>query len=334
MIIMRDDAMAQSNRIVWIDWMKALAMYFIIAGHCWVPYNQYIYVFSVPCFFIISGYLSHKESTVSIFWTKLLFNMVIPLCIYLIISLCFYNLQMYANGLFNLNNLYQGPILSIIGMQGQNYSAGGLQALWFVYTLCICKIIFQFLPKNISWPSLALTLLFLFGCIWINNNGIIVYNSIVNVLIAFPFFFVGSILRKYSSLLNRNNILIEVIALFTAIIVTIICGKCNGDVFLYKCSYGNNIFLCLIGGISGTVFVYIISKWCTLLFKCLNMSVLGGGTMNMLGIHPILIIIFNNIFRLHGWTIYIESLIVFLLFIPINKIVKKHFPLAYGLYRR
>ncbi len=334
MIIMRDDAMAQSNRIVWIDWMKALAMYFIIAGHCWVPYNQYIYVFSVPCFFIISGYLSHKESTVSIFWTKLLFNMVIPLCIYLIIGLCFYNLQMYANGLFNLNNLYQGPILSIIGMQGQNYSAGGLQALWFVYTLCICKIIFQFLPKNISWPSLALTLLFLFGCIWINNNGIIVYNSIVNVLIAFPFFFVGSILRKYSSLLNRNNILIEVIALFTAIIVTIICGKCNGDVFLYKCSYGNNIFLCLIGGISGTVFVYIISKWCTLLFKCLNISVLGGGTMNMLGIQHPIIIIFNNIFRLHGWTIYIESLIVFLLFIPINKIVKKHFPLAYGLYRR
>ncbi len=142
------NAMAQSNRIVWIDWMKAIAMYFIIAGHCWVPYNQYIYVFSVPCFFIISGYFSHKESTASVFWAKLLFNMVIPLCIYLIIGLCFYNLQMYVNGLFNLNNLYQGPILFIIGMQGQNYSAGGLQALWFVYTLCICKIIFQFLPTT------------------------------------------------------------------------------------------------------------------------------------------------------------------------------------------
>ena len=56
------------KRIAWVDWMKALAMYFIIAGHCWVPGNKYIYVFSVPCFFIISGYLSHKEERDKVFW--------------------------------------------------------------------------------------------------------------------------------------------------------------------------------------------------------------------------------------------------------------------------
>lgn len=32
----------QTSRLVWIDWMKTLAMYFIIAGHCWVPGNKYI----------------------------------------------------------------------------------------------------------------------------------------------------------------------------------------------------------------------------------------------------------------------------------------------------
>ena len=42
---------------LWVDWMKVLAMYFIIAGHLFVPGYKYIYVFSVPSFFILSGVL-------------------------------------------------------------------------------------------------------------------------------------------------------------------------------------------------------------------------------------------------------------------------------------
>lgn len=264
------------KRIAWVDWMKALAMYFIIAGHCWVPGNKYIYVFSVPCFFIISGYLSHKEERDKVFCKKLLWNMVVPMGIYLVINLCFYNLQMYVNGLFNWSNLYKGPLFSLIGMQGQNYSAGGLQALWFVYTLCICKIIFQFLPTKNKWPAILLTLLFLAVSVILNSQKLFFFNSFVNVLIAFPFFNLGFILRKYSKELNNSNVLKDIVVFILAVIITFLCGKFNGIVFLYKCSYGNNLLLCLLGGLAGTAMVYIISKWCAKWFCNFKINVIGG----------------------------------------------------------
>lgn len=32
------------DRFIWIDWMKILGMYLIVAGHLWAPYNGYIYI--------------------------------------------------------------------------------------------------------------------------------------------------------------------------------------------------------------------------------------------------------------------------------------------------
>ena len=122
--------------------------------------------------------------------------MIIPMLIYLIINLCFYNLQMLVHGNFHWSNLYEGPLLSIIGMQGQNYSAGGLKALWFVYTLCLCKIIHQFLNTQRRFITSLLVCIFLVGCVFINRSGIAIFNSIVNVLIAFPFFIFGNILKE------------------------------------------------------------------------------------------------------------------------------------------
>lgn len=325
-----------TTRIVWVDWMKAIAMFFIIAGHCWVPENQYIYVFSVPCFFIISGYLTHTEENPMIFWKKLFWNMVIPMLIYLIVNLCFYNLQMLVNGTFHLSNLYKGPLLSLIGMQGENYTAGGLKALWFVYTLCLCKIIYQYLPTNTyKYPiTFLLVTACLIGCLWINHNGFVVMNSAINVLIAFPFFILGNLFRYFSTQLNKICNFTDFFVLIAALYLTYICGKYNGLELLYKCSYGNNLLLCIVGGISGTAVVLVVSKWCSRIFKSLNIGILGGGTLTILGLHPILIVVFNNILRLSGWTLYIESIFIFLLFIPINIIVKKYFPLAYGLYRK
>lgn len=51
-----------SSRLVWCDWMKAIGMYFIVAGHFFPIGYKYIYVFNVPLFFILSGFLCKKEA--------------------------------------------------------------------------------------------------------------------------------------------------------------------------------------------------------------------------------------------------------------------------------
>lgn len=45
------------NRMSWIDWMKAWGMYFIVLGHFFSIGSAYVYVFNVPLFFIVSGFL-------------------------------------------------------------------------------------------------------------------------------------------------------------------------------------------------------------------------------------------------------------------------------------
>ena len=54
------------EHFAWIDWMKVLAMYLIIAGHLSVPGNRYIYVFSVPAFFILSAIAEFLEDVCAV----------------------------------------------------------------------------------------------------------------------------------------------------------------------------------------------------------------------------------------------------------------------------
>lgn len=50
-----------NGEVNWIDWMKTLGMFFIIWGHLSPELlKDCIYTFSVPSFFVISGFfLSH-----------------------------------------------------------------------------------------------------------------------------------------------------------------------------------------------------------------------------------------------------------------------------------
>lgn len=172
----------KAGYLPWIDWMKVIAMYFIIAGHCWVPGNNYKYVFSVPCFFIISGFLSHREESGKVFWKKLIYNMVVPMLILLFFGLTFHNLQMYVNHEFQWSHIWKGFLLALAGIQGQNYPAGGLQVLWFVYTLCLCKIILQFTPRNKEMLiSLFLIVIGLASACILNSSDVELYNAYADV---------------------------------------------------------------------------------------------------------------------------------------------------------
>lgn len=45
-----------SNRLVYIDIMKSFLIVFVVIGHTYVSWTQYIYWFHMPVFFMISGH--------------------------------------------------------------------------------------------------------------------------------------------------------------------------------------------------------------------------------------------------------------------------------------
>ena len=59
-----------SKRLIWIDYMKVIGMYLIVAGHFFSIGNKYIYTFSVALFFCISGFLCKKEEDHRFFLEK------------------------------------------------------------------------------------------------------------------------------------------------------------------------------------------------------------------------------------------------------------------------
>lgn len=61
----------------WLDWMKAIGMALIVYGHFFSFFDIYVYVFSVPLFFLISGFLSKVETDNKLFFKKLWYNLAI-----------------------------------------------------------------------------------------------------------------------------------------------------------------------------------------------------------------------------------------------------------------
>lgn len=322
-------------RLAWIDWMKSLAIYFIIAGHCIVPGNKYIYVFSVPCFFILSGFLSKKESNSILFWEKLWWNLILPMCLYFIINTLIQFGVQIINGSFKIEYIYQAPLMAAIGMQGQSSEAGGLKAMWFVYTLVLCKILLQYssLLRRENLLLIILSVICLF-CAWLLKfNDIVVYNSFVDLLLAMPFFTMGYLLRPYKSTLSNLSRKWILLLSIIGIVGICICGTYNDIVMLYRCSYGSSILLCLAGAFCGTIFIYCVSN---LLQSYLSnyVRIIGGGTLVILGLHFVIIQIINKFTDIHGIWLYLESLVIFVGFIPVIKYIEIHIPVLYGKLRK
>ncbi|MCF0193574.1 MAG: acyltransferase family protein [Bacteroidaceae bacterium] len=57
--------MVETNRLYWIDWAKARGIILVVLGHMHSPLSHWIFVFHMPMFFMISGYLYKHTGTVS-----------------------------------------------------------------------------------------------------------------------------------------------------------------------------------------------------------------------------------------------------------------------------
>lgn len=310
--------------------MKTLAMFFIIAGHCWAPGNKYIYVFSVPCFFILAGFLSKWEKDVQVFWKKLYWNLFVPMCLFFFFNTAVQFVIQIVKGSFEFKFLYQAPLLAAVGMQGQSFAAGGLGVMWFVYTLILCKILLQCIPaKNQKVTLVVLSCFFLIVTLFFYSKGIVLYNSFVDVLLAMPFFTIGYFMKPMKDSLSSLPLKWMPLLFIFGIIGVWTCGLYNDIVMLYRCSYGSNLLLCLVGALCGTLSVYSISR---MVERYLSdyARVLGGGTLVILGFHSVIIQILNQLISIQGFWLYLESLLILVFFIPVIIFTKEHLPVLYG----
>lgn len=305
-------------RIARIDWMKVIGMYFIILGHFFPRGYVYIYVFNVPVFYIISGYLCKKEESSLLFWKKIVLNYTLPL-FFICTAMFLWNYFSWDKNDRYIKSIYF-LYYALIGSQKC------LGTGWFIYTLIILKIIFQYLPST-TISNLFSICLFSFISVLFQHYNIHHFNAIENVAIAYPVFLIGHLLSKRRKTINKfhDAKILLVLSLFT-IITIYFCGKTNGEVWVYNNDYGRSFILFIIGSISGTILLYAISVMMEKRFSS-TIQTLSVGNIITLGFHPIIIALIGP---QGGFIDYATSFIILLSFYPITLLAQKYFPYILG----
>lgn len=231
----------------------------------------------------------------------------------------------------------ENPLLFIIQMFVGIHRAVG--TFWFVYTLIILKVIFQYTKK--TYLHVLWTIIFLICAYLIKHYDIVIYGkqlfkipwSIPNTFVAYPFFIIGHYLRLWKKEISSYKIGINTIfwILFSLFII-FICGYNHQYVFLYMCGYGDNLFLFLIGGLAGSSLIFFISKVLEIV-RWKAITDISIGTTIILGFHGYFIDIFRHFFRVSSIADVLFSIVIVLMFIPIIRLCASYIPILMGKYR-
>lgn len=325
----------EGQRKIWIDWAKTLSIFAIVWGHCFPEgLCGFIYAFNVPVFFIILGYLCHREASFGKCFDKTLHNLIIPYFILAAIKVAGPVIKHIGDG------EWIWSVAAVIGGFHSLNDAPGCSNLWFVYSLVIVKLLFQ---VSSGKRDIALAM----ACL----AGAVVYNDILhlewrwavsNCLLAYPFFIIGNSLCDKDILQRlvtsaRQYRYVAALAAALLIAVTYIVGTQNGQAKLYMGQYANNIVLFAIGALTGSMAVFVLSA----LLDGVRLKitrVISSGTIVILVFHRELL---HPLLKEIGKTdtsslltvntlVFISAVIVVMAFYPIILLVKRFIPIVLG----
>lgn len=263
-----------------IDIMKGLTILLMVMGHSGFPFTDFIYLFHMAVFFMISGYLFslHKITSVkeilpfiwrkvkAIWWPYFLWN-----TIYTLLNNLLINIGVYSNETFSIGNLKIAAhatmtikemaknIIKGLFMVGRTELGG---AFWFLRTLFGLSILFAVIDyllyklftndKYADVSHCIISVLFMCG-------GYAAYLldvkslTIPVILSVYVLYFIGYILKKYN-IMTRIKIQI---ALPASLVVLLVCDQLV-EISLGSNQYGNPIFL-LICSLAGWLLIYCLS---------------------------------------------------------------------------
>lgn len=330
------------NRIVWIDWTKAILIFLVILGHSGSLFSPILYIFHIPGFFFVSGYLCNYEkkqtgslrSSTGMVYAIFLYNFI-----FIILNAIIANIT--GRGIFHAHTgsgISETLIRPIIGIfwcyyKSTDFSNPLLAQFWFVWVLIILRWLYKFIyPINFKSK-----LLILFGCIaysiCIIQFKIPTLFYIDRTIICLPFFMAGNVMRSYPPPCNQRTkrqrittIVLAFAIISTIYIVARLCGNLGVDIF--NRNLGSSVIVFYSLGFLGT---YALILGCSALPPIKIIEIISIGTFFILAIHLILLHYFSSI--IPDPTRLIVSGCIILLCVPFIHFSSKWCPIALGKHR-
>ncbi len=323
----------------WIDWMKAIGMLMIVWGHCFPDggTSEFLYAFNVPLFFIISGYLTHREHSMALCWDKCLHNLVIPYFILSLIKVAGFILKHLDDGMWAWSLF--GVTFGFHSING----ASGCGNLWFFYALIVIKLVYQMFVHG-KKSMLAVSILSLCGAVAYNHFGVEMAWGVTDAMLALPFFMLGNLgssvlktpFNSFIAGMCRTSASARWVMVTVLAAATYIIGQYNGEASMFMGQYGESLALFIPGAVAGSLAILILSVLLDKV-KLSVVSVISAGSIVILEfhrefLHPVMKLI-NNLTP----PVWQEVLLTFLLslaatlaFVPIIMILKRYFPIVFG----
>ena len=136
----------------------------------------------------------------------------------------------------------------------------------------------------------------------------------------------------YINKIEKLNSVAWILVFIVCVVVVLVVGWLNGAPWMFNADYGKNILLFFVGGVAGTMAIFIISYQLRNL-KPKVVDIIAKGTIIILGFHPLFIkmyVRFPSGFR-NPFSDYLAALVILLAFVPIIRIIENNFPVMLGL---
>lgn len=236
------------DRIDWVDSVRGFAIILMIIGHLINPSRplaKLIYMFHIPLFFILSGYLLNNDKSMSNSFKKSFQNLIIPMVFASIIHLVVWFIFETRVPLLNIpidviENIFSSYIILMLYAIGDFNIYPGLRfiepigALWFLPCLFLCLVLSRLMLKigNIIARSILSIVLVMLGIV----IGKFIYLPWSMDLAIVSQFFVlfGYYFRKYEVFEDQK---LALLMIAPAIIISTICFT-TGVVSLNSRSFG------------------------------------------------------------------------------------------------
>lgn len=272
------------NRNCALDIAKAICIILMVIGHSGCPdyLHRFIYMFHMPCFFFISGYLLNDKYLTNLktgLWKKIK-GSYYPFIKWSMIFLLLHNVFAYLHIYDASYSLKEIAIkfVRILTMTGSEQLLGGF---WFLISLCWASIatiiFFHFMQKinNLSYIN-----------IFFGGNSTTLWNHLPiklpaqfgeQTLLATAFYMSGYIYRKIDLKCNYPHI-IE-LALF---IIPIIAAQFTN---LSMDCKNNVVLLYYVIAICGTIATIQLSRWLSYARIASLLAYIGDKTLYILTFH-------------------------------------------------
>lgn len=322
--------MNNKERLVWIDWAKAILIYLMVVGHCFpiAWENQLIYAFHMPAFFILSGFLYRPHH-----WSKTLKSFLIPIVFFSIINFIIYVIPRLLKGTFSSDRLLDRILVPYWGGRSGISSEDFIYCfpgVWFLIALFLCRLFLGDIPW-FSWVYkykyyvMGGILLFLtLEPVILSSNPFLVY-KFYRFVPSMPFVLFGCCLKDR---LCVSNIPLSAIFLLVGIFVglSFINGYCN----ILEYQFGKSYLIFFANACFGSIALFSI---CSFFHSSFVIQLFSIGTILVLAMNFNLKVFFNLFLGKLGWNMVIADQYLFPWFLGIIIMVACYYPIKWLFYR-